>query len=123
MSYFHGSVLKKSLTPSPLAVSATFNLLPATSSVSPFEFDAGGRRLANCRFARQGVVLDGLKNGCDIECCPIALRAAKPFSYNHPEIRDSDLALSCPGFFGHSQPGGGCLVPPPVIPLSDLQST
>ena len=32
------------------------------------------------------------------------------------------LTLSCPGFFGHFQPGG-CLVPPPVIPLSDLQST
>ena len=31
------------------------------------------------------------------------------------------LTLSCLGFFGHSQPG--VFDTPPVIPLSDLQST
>ena len=35
---------------------------------------------------------------------------------------ENPLTLFCLGFFGHSQPGG-CLVPPSVIALSDLQST
>ena len=52
----------------------------------------------------------------------------RPFSLNFKDILYYIillfivLTLSCPGFFGHSQTRG-CLVPPSVIPLSDLQST